>query len=261
VVNAISTVKSDGTLTTLYTDKGSLTAFNAQFKNINTNALTVDNIPKFTGINKTTYFATFSQVLYNNNIYECKNAYTWTATSSILPNNTTYWGDPTYLPVKSSLEIESFLSTEIQLTNNRFTYSQTFTQSINVTLGSSVERYREDLRFFNIDYYYENKRLYLDLLYPSNYVEAKIYIALNGFNYEDKTIVSNVYEQNVEIEEILKPEINENICENFAYNIVFTDIDEYGISLTINGQIYYQEVEFIYDSLDINLDRTIYRRF
>jgi photosystem II stability/assembly factor-like uncharacterized protein len=224
---------------------------------INTNAIIIDDIVKFTGINKVTYFATSSQVLYNNNIYECRNAYTWTATSLILPDNTTYWGDPTYLPVKSSLEIESFLSTEIQLTNNRFTYSQIFTQSINVTLGSSVERYREDLSFFNIDYYYENKRLYLDLLYPSNYVEAKIYIALNGFNYEDKTIVSNVYEQNVEIEEILKPEINENICENFAYNIVFTDIDEYGISLTINGQIYYQEVEFIYDSLDINLDRTI----
>jgi photosystem II stability/assembly factor-like uncharacterized protein len=224
---------------------------------INTNALTVDNIPKFTGINKTTYFATSSQVLYDNNIYECRNAYTWTATSSILPNNTTYWGDPTYLPVKSSLEIESFLSTEIQLTNNRFTYSQSFTQSINVTLGSSVEKYREDLRFFNIDYYYENKRLYLDLLYPSNYVEVKIYIALNGSNYEDKTIVSNVYEQNVQIEEILKPEINENICENFSYNIVFTDIDEFGIRLTINGQIYYQEVEFIYDSLDINLERTI----
>ena len=224
---------------------------------INTNAIVVESLPIFTSINKLTYFATQSQVLYNNNIYECKRAYTWTATSSILPNDSTYWGDPTYLSVKSSLEEEYFLSTEIQLTNNRFTYSQVFTQSINTTLGSSVERYREDIRFFNVDYYYENKRLYLDLLYPSNYVEAKIYIGLNGANFEDKTIVSNIYEQNVEIEEVLKPEINENICDNFSYNVVFTDIDEFGIRLTINGQIYYQEVEFVYDSLDVNLERTV----
>ena len=40
VVNAISTVKSDGTLTTLYTDKSSPALFNAQFKDVNTNALT-----------------------------------------------------------------------------------------------------------------------------------------------------------------------------------------------------------------------------
>jgi photosystem II stability/assembly factor-like uncharacterized protein len=224
---------------------------------INTNSLKILDVVKFEGINKLTYFATQSQVLYGNSLYECVLSHYWTATSSILPDNKTYWDAPTYLSVSGISDYEVFQSAEVQLTKNRFTYSFSFTQSMPVTLASSVEKYKEDFKFFLLDYYFENKKLHLDLLYPSNYVDAKILLSLDGVNYENRAVTKNIYEQNVEIEEVLLPEITENICENFSYNIVFTDIDEFGIRLTINGQVYYQEVEFIYDSLNVNMERTI----
>jgi photosystem II stability/assembly factor-like uncharacterized protein len=222
---------------------------------LNTNGIFVSSIRDFNRINKLTYFDVDSQVIYQNNIYQCILAHTWSGTSSIIPTNTTYWSSPNYLPVTYELVYENFNFTEVQLTKNRFTYSQFFTQSIDVTFGSSIQNYASDLRFFNIDYYYENKRLYADLIYPSNYADVKFFIGTGSL--VDSTIKLNIYEQNVEVEEILVPEVNENICENFTYNIVFTDIDEFGIRLTINGQIYYQDVEFLYDGLEVNMERTI----
>jgi len=223
---------------------------------LNTNGIVISNIRDFKGINMFTYFEIGSQVIYENNIYQCILAHNmWAGTSFILPTDTTYWSNPNYLPVVGQLTYENFNFTEIQLTKNRFTYSQSFTQSIDVTFGSSVENYSSDLKLFNIDYYYENKKLYADLIYPSNYADVKFLIGT--VSLIDSTKKINIYEKNVETEQILKPEINENICENFTYNIVFTDIDEFGIRLTINGQIYYQDIEFIYDGLNVNMERTI----
>ena len=222
---------------------------------LNTNGLIISSIRDFDKINKLTYFEVDSQVVYQNNIYQCILSHTWSGTSSIVPTNTTYWSKPSYLPVNATLTYENFNFTEIQLTKNRFTYSQSFTQSVDVTFGSSIANYAGDLRLFNIDYYYEDKKLHADLVYPSNYADVKFFIGTGSL--VDVTTKLNIYEQNVEIEETLKPEVNENICENFAYNIVFTDIDEFGIRLTINDQVYYQDVEFLYDGLDVNMERTI----
>lgn len=219
---------------------------------LNTLPLILDSIEKFTGINTTRFFSTFSQVIWNNEIKECKRGFTWTATSSILPSDSQYWGEPTFLNVTTQLQPEQFLIGEIQLTTNRFTFSQAFTQSLDVTIASSVERYVEDMNFFNIDYHLKNKVLYVTPIYPSDWCDVKILLGDSEVG-----ISKNIYEQNVEIEEILKPEINTNISENFSYNVVFTDIDEYGIKFVIGGQEYYQEVEFIFDSLEVNLPRTI----
>ena len=222
---------------------------------LNTNGLVISSIRNFDKINKLTYFEVDSQVVYQNNIYQCILSHTWSGTSSIVPTNTTYWSNPSYLPVNATLTYENFNFTEIQLTKNRFTYSQSFTQSRDVTFGSSIANYAADLKLFNIDYYYEDKKLHADLIYPSNYADVKFFIGTGSL--VDVTTKFNIYEQNVEIEETLKPEVNENICENFAYNIVFTDIDEFGIRFTINGQVYYQDVEFLYDGLAVNMERTI----
>jgi hypothetical protein len=58
---------------------------------LNTNQITVNTIPSFIANNKLTFYATQSQVIYNNLIYQCLQAYTWTATSSIIPTNSDYW--------------------------------------------------------------------------------------------------------------------------------------------------------------------------
>jgi len=223
---------------------------------VNTGVFKIGPIREFTKINKLTYFQEQDQVIYNSNIYECIQAYTWSGTSLILPDDTDYWSSPTYLPILSDITFEYFESTEVQLTTNRFTFSQAFTQSFLTTLGSSVERYSSDFDVFDIYYYLDNKKLYADLKYPSYYADLKFLISLTS-SYQDVTQRIRINEKNVEIEEVLKPENNRNFSSNFAYNIVFTDIDEFGIRLTINDQVYYEDVVFLYDGLDVNLDRTI----
>ena len=110
------------------------------------------------------------------------------------------------------MDYENFGFTEIQLTTNKFSYTQSFTQSFATTLGSHVEKFSSDLSFFNIDYYIKDKKLYADLVYPSNYADVKFLVGTNSINVTNKI---NIYEKNVEIQETLKPEVNKNFCQNF----------------------------------------------
>jgi hypothetical protein len=57
----------------------------------------------------------------------------------------------------------------------------------------------------------------------------------------------------------LTSELNYNYSENFKDNIVFTDIDEFGIKITINSMVYQEEVAYVYNGINIDMDRTIDR--
>ena len=75
----------------------------------NTNFINVSTIPTFLGNTQLTYYATASQVLYDNLIYQCVQAYTQSATSSINPGSASYWTtNITYLPVDETLTAETF---------------------------------------------------------------------------------------------------------------------------------------------------------
>jgi hypothetical protein len=66
-------------------------------------------------------------------------------------------------------------------------------------------------------------------------------------------------ERLVEVKEQLKQELNYDYSENYKYNIVFTDIDEFGIKLTINKQVYEEEVAWLYSGAAPDMERTIDR--
>ena len=66
-------------------------------------------------------------------------------------------------------------------------------------------------------------------------------------------------ERLVEVKEQLKQELNYDYSENFKYNIVFTDIDEFGIKIVINKQTYEEEVSWIYSGAGPDMERTIDR--
>ena len=66
-------------------------------------------------------------------------------------------------------------------------------------------------------------------------------------------------ERLVEVKEQLKQELNYDYSKNFRYNIVFTDIDEFGIKLTINKQVYEEEVAWLYSGAAPDMERTIDR--
>jgi hypothetical protein len=224
---------------------------------LNSNNLVVDSIPSFLGNTNLTYYATQSQVIFNNLIYQCIQSYTWSGTSSIDPTNTSYWSAPTYLPVTTTLSNETLLSAEIHLTTNKIYFYQQFTQSSTVTLASAASKWSSDFNFFNIDLYYKNYKLHADLVYPSLYAQVNFYPGVIGS--ASYGVNKKIYEQNVGILETLTPEVNTDISSNFNYNIVFTNLDQFGIIITINGQVYQQEIDFIYTGLNVDMVRTIDR--
>ena len=219
---------------------------------LNSNFMVIDYIPDFIGNVNLKEYATSSQVMWNNNIYQCVQSYTWSGTSSITPDNTSYWSPPTYLPIIDVLNAESLYNVEIHLTTNVIQYTYPFTQSAEITLASAALKYSEDIKFYNIDLYFDGYSLHADLMYPSLYTYVNIY---NGTVSVGNTI--KIYEQNVGIEETLTPEINNNVSVNYAYNIVFDDLDSYGIVIYINGQEYQQDIEWVYVSNLVDMERTI----
>ncbi len=230
---------------------------------LNRNPLRVDTISQFNGNTNLFYYATQSLTVFENLIFECIQAYTWTATSSITPDDASYWIPTTYLPLTTTNNNETFFDTEVRLTTNKFYYTFNFTQSSVVTLASAAEQYNNDFNFFNIDLYYEDFALHADLIYPTEYAEVNYYLftqsTTSNFGTFSRGVKGLIYEQNVGVEEQLIPEVNENVSNNFSYNIVFTDIDEYGIKIRINGQEYNEQVDFIYVGTNIDLERTIDR--
>lgn len=227
----------------------------------NQNFISIAPINTFLGNTNLTRYATQSQVIYNNKIYECVQAYTQSATSSVTPNDSDYWTDNiTYLPVNEVLTNESLGAAQVYLTTNRFQYSYGFTYSTEVTLASFAEKYKSDFKIFNIDLSYDTntKLLNSNLIYPSKYADViytKDYTGLtNSITGNEKR-----YENNIQVEETLVNELNSDISQRWSYNIVFTDIDEYGIKITINGMLYQEEVKWVYTGLVVDMVRTIDR--
>ena len=221
---------------------------------LNSNTLVVNSIPSFVGSSTVTYYATQSQVMWNNRIFQCAIGYTWTATSSITPDNPTYWTQSTYLPVTTPLSSETIYNTEIHLTTNKIRYYQPFTQSGIITLASAAENYKSDMEYFNIDLYYEDYKLNADLVYPTLYADVNFYIDGGTISIGTTTAIN---EHNIGVSETLVPEVNENLNLNYNYNIVFTDLDSFGLKIKINDQVYQEEIDWVYVGLNPDISRTI----
>ena len=245
------------------------TEFTISGSQLNTNYYTIPNIgtsstPTLNAITffsknfKSTYYATQSQVVYNNQIWECVKAYTQDQVnnSSITPENSDYWNRTSFLPIKGTLINEYLKKSQIYLTTNKEYFEYGWTQSAKVTLSSAAEKYKSDLDLYNVDLYFSNNELKADLKYSSKYTEVNFYhnqISTN--NLISTTIQKN--EKLIELQENLNHEMNYNYSNNFQYNVVFNDIDDWGIKLTINGQIYESDVIWIYNSGTPDLERTI----
>ena len=66
-----------------------------------------------------------------------------------------------------------------------------------------------------------------------------------------------IYERVIEVFEDIKWEVNTNISKNYSYNIVFNHLDDYGLLLKINKDVYQQEIDFIYSLGAIDMSQTI----
>lgn len=226
---------------------------------LNTGFLKIASIPTFTGNTQLIYYATQSQVLWNNRIYECVQGYTQYATSSISPNDTSYWtASITYLPLMSTVSTETLISGDVYLTNNHVYFNMPWQGTSSTTLASAAEKYVDDFKIFNVDLAWRYNKLIAEPMFPGSFIEVNFYQDIAGPTYAIGSSMSTL-EKIVQVEEVLISEENTNVSSRFRYNIVFTDIDEFGIIITINGMKYQEEVAWVYTGLNIDLPRTIDR--
>jgi hypothetical protein len=232
--------------------------------NDNQNFFTVANIPKFYGNTQQTFYDVKSQVLFNNRIYECVQAYTQSfgvsLTRFITPDSEpTYWTNViSHIKVDQQVIPEFLASCQIYLTTDKLYFSHGYTQSSEVTLASAAEKYSSDLKTFNVELYYENGQLKADLMYSSKYVEIKYYNGSIGPTYSIGN-VKQTYERLIQVSEPLARELNYNFSSNHSINIVFTDLDEYGFKLVINKQVFEEEIAWVYSGASPDMVRTIDR--
>ena len=224
---------------------------------LNTYPITIAPISLFTGNINTIYYATQSQVLWNNIIYQSVVGYTQSPTSSINPDNNSYWTSSiTYLPSVNTLTDEVLLNTTLHLTTNKLLFTQTYTNSNNVTMAYFAQNYASDFNLFNIDLTYNDGVLNSNLIYSSNYATVD-YL----FNGTTQSNIQLIEENILQTQEVLNNSINKDVSSNFKYSMVITNIDSYGISFLINDQKYVESADFVYVGLNIDqrksIDRTL----
>lgn len=235
--------------------------------------LRVGPILSFNGNPGQVFYATGSQVIWENKIYQCIQAYTYSSGNPnpsiisgdgnevILPNNNDYWSIPDYLPIVPSSSSgviidESLVGGQIYLTTDHLYYTQSYTQSSKITMALAAEKFKEDFKIFNIDLYFDVDTLRADLVYPSDYAQVNFYYD-NISPTQSFGIRTFVYEKCIEVDERLISEFNYDYSENFEYNIVFTDIDEFGIVIKINKMVYSERISYVYSSGIVDMQRTI----
>lgn len=231
------------------------------------NFYTVAPIPTFINDNTLHNYIEGDLVLYNNKLYQCTTAYTQDFTSDttayIEPDNSSFWtASVTHIPVNESVVSEDLHISQIYLTNNILTYTQQynevddvynkFTDNNATLLYYMSALYADELESLGIELYYENDKLYADLKYPSHYAKIEYFFNDNPIGEEVK-----LYEKVIGVTESLTTEYNYNFSKRFYKNVVFTDIDDYGIKIKINGQWYNEEAKFVYNGTDISNTRTV----
>ena len=226
---------------------------------ITTNPIAVTGIETFIGKNATTFYPQGSQVLWNNKIYQCIQSYTWSATSSVTPDDTLYWTkDITYLPIDAT-NGAYFDFANVYLTTNKLLFTQSFTSSADITLASFVDKYKDQFSLFGVDLIWDKttKTIISELRYPQEYANVEYY--KNSFTSNNIGVKEEIKQRCLSVDERIYLENNKNTNENFSYDIVFADLDEYGIKLIINGREYTQEYIASTNEDGIDVERSIYR--
>ena len=215
----------------------------------------IGDIDTFSQIQNTKYISVDDLVIYDNKIYQCILGHTYSMFSPILPIDNLYWVDtPNYLPASTTLTPEIISDATIQLTNNVFIFEQLGEIDNKSTIYKFTDKYSEDFRTLGINLNFNGSKMTSELIWSSNWANIR-YFADNSTNEISQLEIKRV--KNIEVEEILKKEINLNKNKRFNYLIEFTDIDDFGIKITINGQEYYQDVVFIFNGTSVDMIRTI----
>lgn len=233
-------------------------------KGVNSTIYTIDDINSFENDNMMKYYNTNDLVLYDNKIYQCINGYTQSyadnATKFIVPDTyiDVWTSSITHIPVKQRVG-NSVDDCQLYLTTNTMTYTQEYVNNTDdyadnyaSLLAMTVNHYKSQMSYLNIDLKYEKDKLIAKSVYPSKYINIDFY--LNDNKVSNSEIE---YEKIIEVKQPLIEEKNNNYSDIFYKSIVFTDIDNYGIKIKVNGQLYNIEVVWAYNGTVVDMERTI----
>jgi hypothetical protein len=240
--------------------------FNVRNTTFNQQNYVVDSIPQFLGNANLIRYNEGTQVIWNNKIYQCIQTHDWVLNVSDVdltlptpktdsnPDDANFWSDnPSYVPVSIPPTSEGPINADVFLTDSEFVFIQDWVQSSEITLSSAVDKFKDSLLSLNIDLMYENGVIRADLIYPSLYAEVNF----SGVSSGDITTQTLTFERAIEIQENLTREFNYDFSENFSYDIVITDLDDFGIIVSINGEKYNIETQFIYSLGQVDMISTI----
>lgn len=226
---------------------------------LNSSAIQVDNILNFNQILTNRFFSNSDLVLFNGKIYQCIQSYTHSINSPVYPFDSLYWSDtPNYLPVKTNLVTENLSNATIQLNNNVLifeggTYSPENSTNVE-NIAKFVDKFEDEFIKFGLELSFDGRKLLVKPRYTSKYFDIQFY--KNSY-LNNITSTEIIFKRNIELVEKLKNEKNVDFSEIFNYNIYFSDIDDFGIELTINSQIYHQDTVWAYNGVTVNLEKTI----
>ncbi len=211
---------------------------------LNTSILQIDNILNFNQILTSRFFTSNDLVVYNGKIYQCIQSYTHSINSPVYPSDSLYWSDsPNYLPLKSTTTTENLSNATIQLNNNVLIFEGGTYSPPNLTntqnIAKFVDKFEDEFLKFGLDLTFDGRKLLVKPQYSSTYFDLKFY--KNSY-LTDITSSEITYNRNLELREELRSEKNRDFSQIFNYNIYFSEIDDFGIEITVNSQIYQQEV-------------------
>ncbi len=226
---------------------------------LNTSILQIDNILNFNQILTSRFFTSNDLVVYNGKIYQCIQSYTHSINSPVYPSDSLYWSDsPNYLPLKSTTTTENLSNATIQLNNNVLIFEGGTYSPPNLTntqnIAKFVDKFEDEFLKFGLDLTFDGRKLLVKPQYSSTYFDLKFY--KNSY-LTDITSSEITYNRNLELREELRSEKNRDFSQIFNYNIYFSEIDDFGIEITVNSQIYHQDTIWAYNGVSVDLEKTI----
>lgn len=191
------------------------------------------------------YLISYNQnniVLFNNRIYK----YTGSSPSVINTydpsTDTTNWSLSDFFYVNEGIVTTGFINSQVYLTTNKIIFEQSWVTSSDLTLANAVSKFATDMKVFNVNLTYDTtNKLLATLKYPSKYVDIKFYHTDTSTSNILTSSTNTLYDYVIPILEIAQNEYCTNISELKNYNITVPDIDEAGLTLTINKKTYYED--------------------
>ena len=208
------------------------------------------------------YYNKYSQIYYNNQVFECIQSYTQSTDNFITPNNELYWSNNiTYLTSQNSLNTENISGkSDILTLSNKYSFSLnigntlSYYNPIKQSEYLFIEQNSQEINSLNVNIKYDNGLIF-ESIYPDYYFNINCYIQ----GSTNSNIISQYITQdrNIILSDNIINEIDNNISLKTNYSIVFTYLDFLGLSFTINNKEYSEKTSYIYNGLDVQVDQTI----